>query len=919
VSSSERTGEHVTLADAAAFVARWRWTVATVVALTVAATALSTLRQPPRFVATTTLLMQNEERDRGPLSELTLLAGPPGAEGEIALLRSRSLMEEVVADPASGAGEAAPQALQRARLGLATDVQAEDLTTLRATWRALRGTERRPHRLRAAFEELPADALPTLRVAFDDDGGVRVTSEAGETLHEGPFTQGLAVSLSGGGRLVLQAEGEYAGQAYAVRRRRPEAAVAALRPAVRARETARGSGVIELSVEARDPALAADVANALAQNYIVKSIELGSRQATRTAEFVGKELDRVREQLELAEEDFVRVAREHARAIDLGASAAACVDRLAELEADRTRLRLARATCEGVRADLAEGRFESLAALDPELLSGLSGGFVASIGELQGLLPQLERSDVSGYKGLLQGRVEALRVEREELERRAAVLRADLAALAAGEERALERIGVTTLGGDRYAEELAAIESQLALLVPSVTEKHYERATREAALATLETRLRERAESLLAGLEADGRLVAQDLTRAQERLADWPRLERERIDVALRALVEDAGRIFDAQLAGLVQRLADLQGEIATLEGELATLPESERLLAEPLRRRETLTKVVQLLADSQQRAHLTQAATLPSAVVLDSAQPPRSPTGPHLFVSLFAALVAGSVLGMGVAYLRQAIGEGLYTAAELEHETGLAVLACVPRAKGSQSLVQATAVIDGVSGEPYRSIGDGLRFLASPDDRLQVVGLTSCLPGEGKTYTTTRLALALASLGQRVLLVDGDLRRPRVAERLGLAPSPGLAEVLSGETSWQDCLRTGRSDRVDVITAGRAVRAPATLLSGPRMDSFLAEARERYDLVLLDLPPVLPVTDVEAAGAHLDGVLLVYRTGGTSRRALRRGIERLRRAGAVLRGAVLNGIAERAAYADGFTYGYAYEESDGSERRRAG
>ena len=192
-------------------------------------------------------------------------------------------------------------------------------------------------------------------------------------------------------------------------------------------------------------------------------------------------------------------------------------------------------------------------------------------------------------------------------------------------------------------------------------------------------------------------------------------------------------------------------------------------------------------------------------------------------------------------------------------------------------------------AAEQYRSLYYRLERMRELRP-LKVVGVTSAMPGEGKTVTTVNLALAAARANpeRRILLIDADLRRGQVAQVLGVRGRPGLAELLSGENEVRDLVRRFHSTRMAVITAGSTPEEPTQALASARMKQFLKLVRDHFDEVYLDLPPTLPFADATILGHQADGLLMVVRANHTQAAAVNQAVDQL--AGAPILGCVLNG-----------------------------
>ena len=192
------------------------------------------------------------------------------------------------------------------------------------------------------------------------------------------------------------------------------------------------------------------------------------------------------------------------------------------------------------------------------------------------------------------------------------------------------------------------------------------------------------------------------------------------------------------------------------------------------------------------------------------------------------------------------------------------------------------------VAAEQYRTLYYRLERMREVRP-MKIVAISSALPGEGKTMTAVNLALtaARANLDRRILLVDADLRRSRVAQVLGFRSRPGLSELLQGECQIPDAVRRFRMTRLTVLPSGASPEQPGPLLAGRQMKELLKAVRESFDEVYMDLPPSLPFADAAILGPQADGLLMVIRAGATSSRQVSLAIEHL--AGAAVVGCVLN------------------------------
>lgn len=292
---------------------------------------------------------------------------------------------------------------------------------------------------------------------------------------------------------------------------------------------------------------------------------------------------------------------------------------------------------------------------------------------------------------------------------------------------------------------------------------------------------------------------------------------------------------------------------------------------------------------------------------VVDPAGVPETPVSPRPVRDALFGLMLGLVLGVGTAFVREALDRTFTDADVLETETGLSVLGVVPEELEKISLPALSHPTSG-RAEAYRTIRTNIQF-AGPPASLKRIIVTSATPGEGKTSVSTNVAVAMARQGQSVILIDADLRRPSVTSAFGLTDrGRGLADVLADGADLVDVLVPVDEGALAVIPAGRQVENPSELLGGTRMSSLLEELSMHFDVVLVDTPPVLPVTDALVLAVGATSVIVVVRLGKTGRERLRRGLGSLRKLDVPILGIVANGSVPSgdAAYGYGSRYGYA-------------
>ena len=302
--------------------------------------------------------------------------------------------------------------------------------------------------------------------------------------------------------------------------------------------------------------------------------------------------------------------------------------------------------------------------------------------------------------------------------------------------------------------------------------------------------------------------------------------------------------------------------------------------------------------------------------VVEQRASIPEYPVVPKRARSLAAGIVLGGLLGIGLAVLRELLDNTVKTQETLEEITGTGAVGYIPFDK---LIGEAPAISfdtdNSPTAEAFRKLRTNLQFLAV-DHPPRVIVITSSSPSEGKSTTSINIALALAEADHNVVLVDGDLRRPRLAKYLDVLGSVGLSTVLSGAAPLADVLQATKFPRVTVLAAGPTPPNPSELLGSLTAEKMLSELRAQFDYVIIDSAPVLAVTDGAILAAKSDGALVAVRAGKTKRDQLSHAIGMLNDVGATLLGAVLTMMPTRGSGAYSYNY-YYYGGSYGDETNR--
>ena len=278
--------------------------------------------------------------------------------------------------------------------------------------------------------------------------------------------------------------------------------------------------------------------------------------------------------------------------------------------------------------------------------------------------------------------------------------------------------------------------------------------------------------------------------------------------------------------------------------------------------------------------------STVPVQVsVVATPQLPSEPASPSPVMTIAAGLLLGLALGAVVAVVRDRLDTSLRSETAAAAAAGAPVLGLIPQSDAAD--LRPRGDTSAPVAESYRQVRTNLQFV-SVDTHPRVLMVTSPEQSEGKSTTAIHLAEALVQAGRRVLLVEADLRRPRVVSRLGLVSGAGLTNVLAGTADTDDVVQPVGDGRLSVLAAGATAPNPSELLASNAMADLLATFSASYDVVVLDAAPLLPVADAAGLAALVDGVVLVLRWGQTTQESAERSRALLDRAGVRVLGAVL-------------------------------
>lgn len=413
------------------------------------------------------------------------------------------------------------------------------------------------------------------------------------------------------------------------------------------------------------------------------------------------------------------------------------------------------------------------------------------------------------------------------------------------------------------------------------------------------------------------------------------------------------------QYNNVQESVSDLNGRIDTIERRIKQLPELGLELARLEEQVQVNREVYLLLEKKYQESLIKEAEKIEEVQIVKPALEPTKPVNPPKTNATTAVgILLGLILGVVFAFIVETFDTSIGAIEEVEEMTGVHALGIIPHVglnevKDTIAMERPGRDIDDKTAEryarilshfapkstlaeSYRALRTNLKFTGLKDDMKNIL-FTSSSPQEGKSTVVANLAITMAQDGKKVLLIDGDMRKPMVAHIFGIEQTSGLADIILGNYSWRDVVRTvsdvmmGKMsvddvmmtpgmDNLNIITSGSIPPNPSELVSADTINQIINEAKSEYDLILWDAPPILSATDAAILSSKMDGVVMVYRVGRIARNTLKRAKTQLDNVHAHVIGVVLNGL--KAEISPDFTkhdyyryYDY-YSERDHKKRK---
>lgn len=349
-----------------------------------------------------------------------------------------------------------------------------------------------------------------------------------------------------------------------------------------------------------------------------------------------------------------------------------------------------------------------------------------------------------------------------------------------------------------------------------------------------------------------------------------------------------------------------LQAQVTGLTGDVLDLRDRSIQYNILQRELDTTRTLYEGLLQRYKEVGVTGGVTANNISIVDLATPPREPSKPDMLLNMALAALLGLGIGVLAALILEALDETIASPDDVEKKLGVSVLGAVPLLEKGQTTSGALADVRSGFSEAYYSLRTALQF-STPHGAPSSMLVTSARPAEGKSTTAYAVALNLARVGKRVLLVDGDLRNPSMHRMIGVENERGMSNLLSGSADLASIVRRTQEENLFFIPCGPLPPNPAELWGSDRLHQFVSEAHNNFDHVVFDGPPVLGFADAPILAAAVQGVLFVLESRGTRRGQARGALRRIQVGQAHLLGAVLTKFSAKSASYGGYDYAYDY------------
>lgn len=360
---------------------------------------------------------------------------------------------------------------------------------------------------------------------------------------------------------------------------------------------------------------------------------------------------------------------------------------------------------------------------------------------------------------------------------------------------------------------------------------------------------------------------------------------------------------------------------VADYDKRLNKLPTSSIDLARLTREKQAYEKLYLQVEEKYQEAIINEQSVPGNVMIIDPAIVPTIPSKPNRLLIVFAGLVIGVGLGLGFAFLRHNFDNTIKTPEDIQNRN-INILAWIPHIEGIETNPELEFIVskkpDASASEAYRALRTRIKFSKIDKDSLRTILVTSPRSQEGKTTTAVNLAGSLAYANNKTIIIDADLRKPRLHNVFGHKRYPGFTDYFFGQVGYEEIIRTTDVNNLSYISAGTIPPNPSEILGSDQMINFIKKLKGEYDYVVIDSPPLIAVTDSEILAQLADATILVVSANFTETDLLEKSVEILRRDNSTFIGTVLNNFNYRSGYSSYYKYYYYYSSpTNGSKKNR--
>lgn len=370
----------------------------------------------------------------------------------------------------------------------------------------------------------------------------------------------------------------------------------------------------------------------------------------------------------------------------------------------------------------------------------------------------------------------------------------------------------------------------------------------------------------------------------------------------------------EVKYQSLLASFRELKTMVSEYEKRFNQLPERTLDLGRLEREKSGYEKLYLLVEEKYQEAIINEQSTPGNVLIIDRARIPVLPSKPNRLLIIVMGLILGVGLGVGFVFIRNYFDNSVKTPEDIQARN-ISVLAWIPKIEGVDAADSKEFEFivakrpDSIPSEAFRALRTRIQYakLGENGNQLKTILVTSSAPREGKTTIATNLAGSLAMTGQKTLLIDCDLRKPRLHSVIGVDRSPGLTDYFFEKSSFEDVLRKSVVENLYYITAGIIPPNPAEILGSKQMEEILAKLKTEFQKIIIDSPPIIAVTDAEILSRIVDGTVLVVSANTTESDLMEKSVELLSHDHGTFAGTVLNNFSYKSGYGSYYKYYYYY------------